>query len=380
MHPPLAAMPIVDVLRLIRSENVGAVTFYQLLRRYGSAAAALQMLPEIAARGGKRQLRIASLQDAETEMERARLFGARLVVYGSPEYPALLHEVVDAPPLLMMRGQPNLWQNRRCLAFVGSRNASAAGVGLTRKLARQCGEQGFTIVSGLARGIDSAAHQGSLATGTVGVIAGGIDNIYPPENRPLYDQMTATGAVISEQPFGAAPHARSFPSRNRIIAGMCEGLLVVEASPKSGSLISANYALEQGREVMAIPGSPLDPRSQGTNGLIKQGAALIENAEDIFRTLQQVSTRRNQLFEESAPFEFMPQEPDAQDIAEASKVLLAALSPVAIQLDDIARETQIPAALLQSLVLELEIAGKVQRSAGGKVALAYRDEAEASLI
>lgn len=381
MHPSLAEMPVLEVLRLIRSENVGAITFFHLIRRYGSAGRALEALPDIAKRGGKRQIRVASVADAESELERARLFGARIVLYGQAEYPPMLLEIADAPPLLMVRGKPSLWENRRCVAFVGSRNATAAGCSLTRKLARECGEQGFIVVSGLARGIDAAAHQGALATGTVGVIGGGIDTIYPPENRPLYDQMAETGAVISEQPFGAAPHARSFPARNRIIAGMCEGLLVVEASPKSGSLISAQFALEQGREVMAIPGSPLDPRSQGTNGLIKQGATLIESSEDIFRALQEFPQRMQKGMEENQlTFEAFVKEPDMQEMVEAEERLLRALSPTPVALDALIRETGIPAALVQSLVLEIEIAGRIQRSSGGRIALAYTSESAAHTL
>lgn len=381
LYPSLAEAKPVDVLRLIRSENVGAITFFQLIRRYGTPAKALEALPELAKRGGmRRAIQVASLPLVETELQKATAFGAKLILYGQPDYPDLLHQVHDAPPLLMLRGSPSLWRKRRCLAVVGSRNASAAGCSLTRKLARDCGEMGFTIVSGLARGIDAAAHQGSLTSGTVGVIAGGIDNIYPPENRPLYDQLAETGAILSEQPFGSAPISRSFPSRNRIIAGMCEGLLVVEAAPKSGSLISATYALEYGREVMAIPGSPLDPRSQGTNGLIKQGAQLIETAEDIFRALQ--SPTHQALAEVEAPsFSDVPiKEPSESELNEARNILLKKLSPVPIQMDILARETGIPIALIQSILLELELAGRLTRSPGGKIALNYAADDSGSLF
>jgi DNA processing protein len=380
LHPSLAKMPVLDVLRLIRSENVGAITFFQLIRRYGTAAQALEMLPELAARGGKRKFTVYSKQDAEAEREKAQQFGATILLYGQPDYPALLTQVVDAPPLLMLRGSPHHWHERRLVAMVGSRNASAAGCSLTRKLAADCGNLGFTVVSGLARGIDAAAHQGALATGTVGVIAGGIDTLYPPENKMLYEKMAESGAILTEQPFGSAPHARSFPSRNRIIAGMCEGLLVVEAAPKSGSLISATYALEQGREVMAIPGSPLDPRSQGTNGLIKQGAALIESAEDIRRALEQPVHRSHtpyqalQLQEEnSTGYAALTNfsEPSSEELAEARIALLSALSPVPVLLDAVIRETQLPPAILQVLILELELAGIIQRSTGGRIALCY---------
>ncbi len=378
LHTSLADASPFDVLRLIRSENVGAVTFFQLVKRYGSPAKALDALPELANRGGlNRPIRIASKTAVESELEKAEKYGAKLLLYGQSDYPALLHEIHDAPPLLMLRGSAQLWKQRRCVAIVGSRNASAGGCSLTRKLARDCGEMGLVVVSGLARGIDAAAHQGALASGTVGVIAGGIDTIYPPENLPLYNQLAETGAILSEQPFGSAPHSRSFPGRNRIIAGMCEGLLVVEATPKSGSLISASYALEQGREVMAIPGSPLDPRSHGTNGLIKQGAILIETAEDIFRALQQPIRNISSLSGMQEP----PLSSNSQMLAEPSEIerqkayqlLLKTLGPVPVHIDAIARETEISIALLQGLVLELELAGRVLRSAGGKIALNYTD-------
>jgi DNA processing protein len=378
-HPSLATMPVIDILRLIRSENVGCVTFFSLIRRFGSASAALEALPHLAARGGKKFLNIYTPQQAESELEKAHLFGAKITVYGDKNYPALLHEINDAPPLLMMRGSSQFWQNKRMVAMVGSRNASAAGCSLTRKLARDCGEHGLTVVSGLARGIDAAAHAGALPTGTVGVIAGGIDNIYPPENKMLYQQMAEGGAILSEQPFGATPHARSFPGRNRIIAGMCEALLVVEATLKSGSLISSSYALEQGREVMAIPGSPLDPRSQGPNGLIKQGAALIETVDDILRAMQQPAMRQSQMQEAPTP-QFMAETIDEQQIDEARKTLLQALSYTPVQIDSLARQTQIPIALLQAVILEMELAGHITRAVGGHIALMAPQTSESSLI
>lgn len=374
-HPPLAAMPVIDVLRLIRSENVGCVTFFQLIRRFGSAAAALEALPHLAARGGKKFLNIYTVQQAAKELEQAKLFGTKIVLYGQPDYPELLQHINDAPPLLMLRGNTSHWQNRRMVGVVGSRNASTAGCSLTKKLTRECGEAGVTIISGLARGIDTAAHQGALPTGTVGVIAGGIDNIYPPENKKLFEEMVEQGAIISEQPFGSTPHARSFPGRNRIIAGMCEALLVVEATHKSGSLITSTYALEQGREVMAIPGNPLDPRSQGPNGLIKQGAALIESAEDILRILLQHPTQATlNHFAQDTTEPYIAQAPDESQMAEAQETLLKALSFTPVQIDVLARQTQIPVALLQAIVLELELAGRINRSSGGRVALTYTEE------
>jgi len=284
----LAEFPLIDCLRLIRSENVGPVTFYKLLERFGSPAEALERLPELARKGGlRRDIQIAPLEKIEKEITLTEKFGARFLRLGEADYPALLKYIHAAPPVLIMRGHAHLWQeNKPCIGMVGSRNASAAGCNLTKKLARECGEQGLTVVSGLARGIDSNAHQGALATGTVGVIAGGIDNIYPPENKLLFDALAEQGAILCENAFGTTPQAKNFPARNRIIAGMCSGLLVVEAAPKSGSLITARYALEQNREVMAIPGSPMDPRSAGANGLIKDGATLIQSVQDILEVMR----------------------------------------------------------------------------------------------
>lgn len=376
IHPSLAAFDTLDVLQLIRSENVGPVTFYQLIRRFGSPKNALDALPTLAARGGmKRRLVIASRQAVEKEYELTQRFGAQMLHYGAANYPALLTEIPDAPPLLMLRGSVEfLGKTTPSLAIVGARNASASGRSFTRKLAKQCGELGFTIVSGLARGIDTAAHQGALASGTVGVIAGGIDNIYPPENAPLYDELAEKGAILSENPFGTSPQSRSFPGRNRIIAGMCEGLLVVEAAPRSGSLITARYGLDYNREVMAVPGSPLDPRCQGTNGLIKQGANLIESAEDVVEALQQAKSAILMPMQEPHAPGYDPAPPDEQTLDDIRQKLEAELSATPIQLDLLARELQLPIATLQPALLELELAGRLARHPGSKVSLLYVEE------
>ena len=263
----LAPFPLEDCLQLIRSENVGPVTFFRLVERFGSPKAAMERLPELARKGGlRRDIAIAPRAKIEKEIMLTQKFGARLIRYGEDDYPKLLEQIHAPPPVLIIRGQAKFWkEGAKCVAIVGSRNASAAGCNLTKKLARECGERGLTVVSGLARGIDSHAHQGALATGTVSVVAGGIDTIYPPENRLLFDALAEQGAIITENAFNTTPQAKNFPARNRIIAGICTGLLVVEAAPRSGSLITARYALEQNREVMAIPGSPMDPRSAGAN-------------------------------------------------------------------------------------------------------------------
>lgn len=426
MHPSLAAFDLLDVLQLIRSENVGPVTFFQLIKRFGSPQEAMQALPQLAARGGmRRKPTLASRQAVEKEYELSERFGAQFLLYGAADYPALLTHIPDAPPLLMLRGSSAFWEgcppdpstvknarterprepsareaathcasSRRVqepikIAIVGSRNASAAGCGLTRKLAKQCGEMGISVISGLARGIDTAAHHGALQSGSVGVIAGGIDNIYPPENARLYEKLASEGAILSENPFGSKPQARSFPSRNRIIAGMADGLLVVEAAPRSGSLITARFALDYDREVMAIPGSPLDPRSAGTNGLIKQGARLIENVDDIRDTLlqQRAWPQRSQVAEPAmndyAHEEGAAIQPDEATLREIREAIESRLSTAPIQLDDLARELKSPVSALQSALLELELAGRLARHAGGKVSLIYQTEsatAQANLL
>jgi len=268
-------------LRLIRTENVGPASFRGLINRFGSAEAALAVLPELALAGGaRRPSRIPSEAEAEQEMEAARRFGARFAAIGEPDYPPMLRCMELPPPLVAIKGNAALFQPPAA-AVVGARNASAAGTRMARMLAAGLGGAGFVVVSGLARGIDAAAHEGSLATGTVAVLAGGLDRPYPPENIALAERIAAEGVLISEMPFGRAPRARDFPRRNRLVAGLGLGLVVVEAAQRSGSLISARLAGEMGRLVFAVPGSPLDPRAAGANGLIKDGATLVTQAQDV---------------------------------------------------------------------------------------------------
>jgi DNA processing protein len=273
-----------DWLRLIRSENVGPITFHRLLERYGSAARALDALPELAARGGARRIRIASKEDTGREMEQVAASGVQLIALTEEHYPPLLGQTEDAPPLIAVIGHSHLLV-KKALAVVGTRNASANGLGLAERLARDVGAEGYLIVSGMARGIDRAAHEGALDTGTAAVLAGGTDVIYPKENADIYQRIVDRGVALSEMPLGTKPQARHFPRRNRIISGMARGVLVVEATQKSGSLITARYAAEQNREVFAVPGSPLDPRNQGANQLIKEGAHLVQSAADIMEIL-----------------------------------------------------------------------------------------------
>jgi DNA processing protein len=278
-------------LRLIRSDNVGPATFRELINHCGSAEAALDALPDLSARGGGRSLRVASVEQAERELEQATRFGARFVGIGEPDYPPLLRSIDAAPPLLAVKGDTSLTQ-KPAVAFVGSRNASAAGAKFTARMAREVGAAGYVVVSGLARGIDAAAHRATLETGTIAAMAGGLDMPYPPENLELYRQMTdGAGLAVSEMPFGWEPRARDFPRRNRLIAGIGYGLVVVEAATRSGSLISARRAADFGRIVFAVPGSPLDPRSAGTNALIKDGATLITGSADILEAFGRQAAR-----------------------------------------------------------------------------------------
>ncbi len=284
-----AEQDLLDRLRLIRSANIGPVTYFQLLARFGNAAAALAAIPQLAARSGGKAPRIADLKDVAAEIDAVQRLGARYLFLGQGLYPSLLAEIDSAPPALIVRGDLSLIE-RPAIAIVGARNASAAACRFARDLARGLAEEGVLVVSGLARGIDSAAHQGALGGGTAGVIASGIDITYPPENKELQEQVATHGLLIAEQPPGREPLARHFPYRNRIIAGMALGTVVVEAAPKSGSLITARLAGEAGREVMAVPGSPLDPRAQGCNSLIRDGATLIQSVADVLETIRPIAS------------------------------------------------------------------------------------------
>jgi DNA processing protein len=372
-YPSLASFPILDILRLIRSENVGNITFFQLITRFGTPAKALEAIPDMAASGGrKKPIRICSKPDAERELELIEKYGASCIAYGHANYPKLLHSIYDPPPFITVRGSP-IWKDKACLAIVGSRNASANGYHFAQKLAREAGARGIVIVSGLARGIDTGAHKGALDTGTVGVIAGGIDSVYPPENADLYGQLFEKGCVITENPFGMAPHSRSFPARNRIISGISAATLIVEASLKSGSLITARMAAEQGRDVFAVPGSPLDPRCKGTNDLIRNGAIMCESLDDILPHLM----RQNDLFQENKPPEFKQfsaTEVEMGELAIARKRVLDKLGPTPVLVDELLRQCDISAPALWLALLELELAGRLVRSAGGKVSLRLTDD------
>ena len=359
-------------LRLIRSENVGPVTFWHLLRHYGSAAAAIDALPELSRRGGRRNpVRIASIAAAETEIGAARKAGARLVAAQEPDYPWRLAMTEDAPPVIALRGEPALC-NAPVIAIVGARNASSNGKRLARTIAQDLGAAGVVVASGLARGIDAAAHAGSLGTGTVAVVAGGIDVCYPPEHDGLLEDIARRGAILAEQPVGTKPQGRHFPRRNRIISGIAAGVLVVEAAARSGSLITARCAGEQGRDVFAVPGSPLDPRCKGANGLLRDGAILTESADDILQSLHpgmRDAPARTAMSALSAPSPEPPQHVADPEIADARRSLVGFLSPAPTPVDDLVREFGDDTPAVAAALLELELAGKIERHPGNRVAL-----------
>jgi DNA processing protein len=358
-----AEQDLLDRLRLIRSANIGPVTYFQLLARFGNATAALAAIPDLAARSGGKAPRIADLKDVAAEIDAVQRLGARYLFLGQGLYPSLLAEIDSAPPALIVRGDLGLIE-RPAIAIVGARNASAAACRFARDLARGLAEEGVLVVSGLARGIDSAAHQGALGGGTAGVIASGIDITYPPENKELQEAVATQGLLIAEQPPGREPLARHFPYRNRIIAGMSLGTVVVEAAPKSGSLITARLAGEAGREVMAVPGSPLDPRAQGCNSLIRDGATLVQSVADVLETIRPIASMMNA---PSIGFRAEPVSADASD--DDRGIVLGLLSHAPVQVDEIIRQSGLMPATVQTVLLELELGGRLERHAGGRVSL-----------
>ncbi|MGN6748326.1 MAG: DNA-processing protein DprA [Xanthobacteraceae bacterium] len=354
-----------DWLRLIRSQNVGPRTFRALLNHFGGARAALEALPTLARRGGASAPQICSRETAEREIEACRKFGIALVALGEAHYPRRLQMIDDAPPLIAIRGNTAVL-TMPLVAIVGSRNASAAGVKITERLTRGLCECGFATASGLARGIDAAAHRASVATGTLAVLAGGQDRVYPPEHADLLDDILHTGLALTEMPLGWEPRARDFPRRNRLISGVSLGVVIVEAAKRSGSLITARLALEQGREVFAVPGSPLDPRAEGTNSLIKQGATPITDAEDVVSVLRPIIGSDVALREDEAgDEEKLPVEPAPDDRAR----VIALLSPAPVSIDDLIRLSLTSPRIVRMVLLELEIAGRIERHGGGLVSL-----------
>lgn len=371
-YPNLSHAKKLDVLRLIRSENIGPITFFKLFSHFGSVSAALDAIPEMSVKGGrKKPIAIASQTDAERELEAVEKFGATFIAYGDEHYPLMLQTIHDPPPLLTVLGHPRTWQKQLNVAVVGARNASANGCRFTHQIAMDLGKGGATVVSGLARGVDAAAHQGALSSGTVGVIAGGIDTVYPPENANLYKQIAEQGAILSEQPFNASPQPRNFPARNRIISGMSHGIVVVEASLKSGSLITARMAMEQGREVFAVPGSPMDPRCKGTNQLLREGASIAETAEEVLRGLSSFTKRpfaEAKLPEYESPAHVTP---DARELTRARALVLEKLGLEAVLVDELITQCQLTAGTVLTVLLELELAGRLHRYPGNRVSLAF---------
>jgi DNA processing protein len=352
-------------LRLIRSDNIGPVTYFQLLARFGSAQAAIDAIPDLAARGGGRAPRLAAKAEVERELERVARLGARYLFLGQGLYPPLLAELETAPPALIVKGDLNLL-DKPAIALVGARNASAAACRFARQLAHDLGAGGNVIVSGLARGIDSAAHDGALASGTIAVIAGGIDIVYPPENEERQAAIAERGLLIAEQPPGVEPRARHFPWRNRIIAGLAHGTVVVEAAPRSGSLITARHATEYGREVMAVPGSPLDPRAQGCNLLIREGATLVQSADDVIEAVNPLRLRPFRQREQ----DYAAPGPSADADESARRAIADLLGPTPAPVDELVRQSGLTPALVQTVLLELELAGRLERHAGGRVSAA----------
>ncbi len=352
-----------DRLRLIRSPNIGPVSYRQLISRFGDAKAALEALPDLVMRGGGKRAEIASEASIEQEMKAVAGCSAQYLFLDDAEYPELLTHIDNAPPVLTFKGNLELLEQPN-VAMVGARNASAGACRFARQLAYELGNNGFTVVSGLARGIDTAAHVGSLESGTAAIIAGGIDVVYPPENRELQNAIAERGLLIAEQPPRTEPRARHFPYRNRIIAGLAMGTVVVEAAPKSGSLITARLAAEAGREVMAVPGSPLDPRSHGCNQLIREGATLVQNAAEIAELVRPLDDRVIR----RAVAVASPALDDGGETDRRAVINLKGMTYVSV--DELVRQSGSSQSVVQMVLLEIELAGKLERGAGGKVRLA----------
>lgn len=356
----------IDRLRLARTHRIGPVSYRQLVARFGSAGAALAALPDLVRRSGGRAVRVPQPGEVEAELERVEHLGGTYLFLDSTSYPSALSQLSNAPIALIARGDISLL-GRSAIAMVGARNSSAASVRFARQLAAELGERGHVVVSGLARGIDTAAHQGAMAHGTIGVIASGLDIAFPPENKALQSEMGESQLVLTEYPPGTEPLARQFPHRNRIIAGIALGTVVVEAAPRSGSLLTARMATEAGREVMAVPGHPLDPRAQGCNQLIREGATLVQSANDIIEAISHIDMRAaNRLFAPPSDW-YDAGHGDPDD--DARSCITSLLGPVAVTVDELVRQSDLDAPMVQMILLELELAGRLERQAAGRVSL-----------
>ncbi|GFE51518.1 DNA processing protein DprA [Roseobacter cerasinus] len=365
-HPPLPPTSEDEQfsrLRLLRSRRVGLTTYKRLLTEHGTAQNALAALPEVARAAGVKGYEVCPEEVVKAELRRAHAAGARLIMQGTPAYPTMLDDVEDAPPFLWCLGDPELLQ-RPMISLVGARNASSLGTRMARALAQDLGGEGYVVVSGLARGIDTAAHLAALPTGTIAVQAGGVDVIYPAENTQLAQDIAETGLRLSEQPMGLQPMARHFPSRNRIISGLSRATVVVEAAAKSGSLITARDALDQGRDVLAVPGHPFDARAAGCNQLIRDGATLIRSAADVVEALAPLSGDAPEL-----PLETPPPAPKKssalRDVAALHRQILARLSPAPLAEDQLIRDLAVAPAEVAPALLDLEMDGKIARRHGG---------------
>lgn len=372
--PTLSDDERLDWLRLTRSENVGVKSFFTLLSLYGSAKAAIQAIPSLSRQGGRKTpINLCSIEQAEREIAACRTMGAQMIAACEPTYPQLLLQTEGHPPLLTITGRAELL-NQPIVGMVGARNASTNGCRFAYKLAQDLGKERLVVASGLARGIDTASHKGALESGTIAVIAGGIDSIYPPENKGLYAEIREKGIIVAENPFGYAPKGQNFPQRNRIIAGISYGVVVVEATFGSGSLITARMALAENREVFAVPGFPLDPRCQGPNHLIRQGAILTESAKDVVEGINHLCNSPHHIVAEEPQAEFtkniLPL-PSEEVLTQLREDIINQLGATAVSIDELITLTQAPPSAVLTVILELELAGKVERCRGNKVALLF---------
>ena len=374
-HPPLPPTTEDDRiswLRLLRSRRVGIATFYRLMSEHGTAASALQALPEIARDAGVENYTVFSEDAAHAELRLGQKAGASILFIGQDTYPKQLLDLPDPPPILWVRGNPEVLHSN-LIGLVGARNASSLGTRMARKLSGDLGKYGYSVVSGLARGVDTAAHLGSLNSGSVAVLAGGIDVIYPAENTGLANNILKSGALIAEQPVGTVPQARHFPVRNRLISGLSRAVVVVEAAARSGSLITARNALDQGREVLAVPGHPMDNRAYGCNLLIRDGATLIRSAEDVIEALGTPQTRPAQkelpIFSTPTEPAEKPRQKTLRETADLHRQILNRLSPSPIAEDQLIRDLCAPTQVVSPVLTELELDGKIRRQTGGLLAL-----------
>jgi DNA processing protein len=370
---PLYSQNTIDSLRLIRSENIGNKTFFDLIKLFGKASEAIKHVEEMSLKGGrKKPIKLFSLIEAEAEIQKANELGVKILAYNDELYPKILRHIPDAPPVINAVGRLSLL-NSQSVAIVGARNCSISGIQFTHKLAEDLSQADLTIVSGFARGIDTAAHKASIDRGTIAVLAGGIDHIYPQENKDLYYKIAELGCIIAELPIGSSPSSQHFPQRNRIISGISLATIVIEASLGSGSLITANLALDQGREVFAVPGFPSDPRYKGNNKLLKQGALMVESAADVLNNLPNLKAGQQSFsLEDSSEKKYADVLNNLANIPTKTRdEVLSLLSNSPIDIELLSKHSHIPLNLVYVVVIELELAGKILRHPGNRVSLNY---------